>query len=170
VDRQLAHRRKNAQICFTDPMVERASTAAYRTVANTDVVELGVDLEPDLSAVATSAIGLFHDPFSHRIASGPAITTQQSPDIRTAMKTAALPRSFARPASGWRSNEMRSTVVSIAEFTNSTSTTSIIDNTRTRCSMSLTGSRIETGTRIASARSPSRIAASFRTACRTPAY
>jgi hypothetical protein len=61
IDGHLAHWRKNADLAFLYPMIERASSAAYRTVADTDMVELGVDLELDLSAVATSAVCFLHE-------------------------------------------------------------------------------------------------------------
>src|SRR3569833_4161347 len=44
--------------------------------------------------------------------------------ITSATNTAAEPRSFAAPASSWRSLLTRSTVASIAEITNSTASTS----------------------------------------------
>lgn len=48
--------------------------------------------------------------------------------VRT--KTAAEPRSFARPARGWNSFPYRSTMVSTAELSNSTAIINITDPTR----------------------------------------
>jgi hypothetical protein len=42
-------------------MNESSPSAAYRAIANTYVVEISVDLEPDFAAVAIAAVHLFHD-------------------------------------------------------------------------------------------------------------
>ena len=87
----------------------------------------------------------FHER-SHLSNTGPAITVQHRPDISTDIKTAALAISFACFDSVCSSIDIRFTVVSMAEFINSTSTTNIMDRTSTRCSMSVTGKSAEIGT------------------------
>ena len=41
-------------------MIERAAPAANRAVTDTDVIEIGVNLEPDVAAMAGALIGLLH--------------------------------------------------------------------------------------------------------------
>jgi hypothetical protein len=42
-------------------MDERASSPAYRAVANPDVIEIGVDFESDFTAVTRAFVCLLHD-------------------------------------------------------------------------------------------------------------
>src|SRR6476619_3444061 len=60
VDAHLPERREHADVAFLHAVVQRAARAADGAVAHPDMVEIRIDLAPDLSAVAPAAIGLLH--------------------------------------------------------------------------------------------------------------
>ena len=57
---QLLELGKQSETVFLHSMNKRASAATYRAVAHPDMVEIRVDLKPDLSAMTTTAIRRFH--------------------------------------------------------------------------------------------------------------
>lgn len=86
--------------------------------------------------------------------------------VRT--KTAAEPRSFARPARGWNSFPYRSTTVSTAELSNSTAITSNTDPTKIIFSIGPSPSQSPTGPSTAKAHTSSLNEASVSHAARSP--
>ena len=61
IERQVFQRRQRTEAAFLDAMNKRSSTATYGAVTYADVVKVRIDLEFHLSAMATAAIGRFHD-------------------------------------------------------------------------------------------------------------
>ncbi len=51
IQRKLIDRRQQTKTVVFDAMDQRASSATYRTVANPDMIQIGVHLEPNLTAV-----------------------------------------------------------------------------------------------------------------------
>src|SRR5690606_37331281 len=95
--------------------------------------------------------------------------TQTIPASARAPMTAAEPRSFARPASGWYSVPIRSTAASTPEFRSSTISTSTHEPIRSARSTPLRPSQSATGASTAAARHSMRKAHSWVHAARRPA-
>jgi hypothetical protein len=60
IERKLFDRGQKTKALIIDAMEESAAPAADRAVANPDVVEIRVDLEPNFTAVARSCVRLLH--------------------------------------------------------------------------------------------------------------
>src|SRR5215469_8043236 len=60
IERQVFERRQQAEIFWRHAEIERAAPPADRAVADTDMVEVGVDLISHATAMAGAVIGLFH--------------------------------------------------------------------------------------------------------------
>ena len=60
VEREIIERGEQPEALGLDPMDQGSALPADRAVADADVIQVGIDLEPDATAVAGAAIGLFH--------------------------------------------------------------------------------------------------------------
>ena len=61
VQREFAQRCKKPQVLLIDTMVQRTPAAAYGAVTDADVIDVGINLELDVSAMATTPVRRFHD-------------------------------------------------------------------------------------------------------------
>ena len=61
VHREFAQRRKKPQVLLINTMVQRTPTAAYGAVTDANVINIGINLELDVSAMATTPVRRFHD-------------------------------------------------------------------------------------------------------------
>jgi hypothetical protein len=60
IQRKLFDRRQQTKTFLFDTMDQRASSTAYRTVANPDVIQIGVHFEPNLTAMTRTFVCLLH--------------------------------------------------------------------------------------------------------------
>jgi len=57
---QLFQRREQPEVVRRNAKIKSAATSANGAIADTDMVDIGIDLEPDLAAMARASIGLLH--------------------------------------------------------------------------------------------------------------
>jgi hypothetical protein len=60
IEPQIFERRQESELFGLYAMNERSAPPADRAVSDTDMVEFGLDLEPNAAAVTGASIGLFH--------------------------------------------------------------------------------------------------------------
>jgi hypothetical protein len=61
IERKLVNRCQQTKTIFFDAMNQGASSATYRTVTDSNMIEISVDFEPDSTAVTRAFVRLFHD-------------------------------------------------------------------------------------------------------------
>ena len=61
VHREFAQRCKKPEVLLVDTVVQRTPTAAYGAVTDANVIDISINLELDVSAMATTPVRRFHD-------------------------------------------------------------------------------------------------------------